>query len=76
MINEHAAVILTEDIASAGLQAGDVGVVVHVHRQGAAYEVEFMTLDGGTLAVETLEARQVREASRRDIPHVRERIAA
>ena len=76
MIHEHAAVILTEDIASAGLQAGDVGVVVHVHQQGAAYEVEFMTLDGGTLAVETLEARQVREASRLDIPHVRERIAA
>ncbi len=76
MINEHASVILTEDIAAAGLQAGDVGVVVHVHRQGAAYEVEFMTLDGGTLTVETLEARQVREAGRCDIPHARERIAA
>ena len=76
MITEHASVLLTEDISSSGLQAGDVGVVVHIHRQGAAYEVEFMTLDGGTLAIETLDARQVREAGSSDVPHVRERIAA
>lgn len=76
MITEHASVVLTEDISSSGLQAGDVGVVVHIHRQGAAYEVEFMTLDGGTLAIETLDARQVREAGSCDVPHVRERIAA
>jgi hypothetical protein len=76
MITEHASVVLTEDISSSGLQAGDVGVVVHIHRRGAAYEVEFMTLDGGTLAIETLEARQVREAGSCDVPHVRERIAA
>ena len=76
MITEHASVVLTEDISSSGLQAGDVGVVVHIHRQGAAFEVEFMTLDGGTLAIETLEARQGREAGSCDVPHVRERIAA
>jgi hypothetical protein len=62
MITEHASVVLTEDIAASGLQAGDVGVVVQIHREGASYEVEFMTLDGGTLAIETLEASQVREA--------------
>ena len=76
MITEHASVVLTEDIAASGLQAGDVGVVAHIYRQGAAYEVEFMTLDGGTLAIETLEAGQVREAGSRDVPHVRKRIAA
>jgi hypothetical protein len=76
MITEHASVVLTEDIAASGLQAGDVGVVVHIYRQGAAYEVEFMTLDGGTLAIETLEAGQVREAGSRDVPRVRERITA
>jgi len=76
MISEHASVILTEDIPASGLLAGDVGVVVHIHRQGAAYEVEFMTMDGGTLTIETLESRQVREAGNLDIPHVRERIAA
>jgi len=76
MITEHASVVLTEDIPGAGLEAGDVGVVVHIHRGGEAYEVEFMTLDGGTLTVETLSARQVREARNRDVPHVRERVAA
>ena len=76
MITEHASVVLTESIPAAGLEAGDVGVVVHIHRQGTAYEVEFMTLDGGTLSIQTLEARQVREARSLDVPHVRQRIAA
>lgn len=76
MIPEHSSVVLTEAIPRAGLEAGDVGVVVHVHRNGEAYEVEFMTLDGNTIAIETLTPRQVRAASSRDIPHVRARVAA
>ena len=39
MIAEHASIVLTVDIPAAGLEAGDVGVVVHVHRNGEAYEV-------------------------------------
>jgi hypothetical protein len=76
MITEHASVVLTEDIPTSGLEAGDVGVVVHIHRDGKAYEVEFMSLDGGTLAIQTLEAWQLREARSRDVPHVRELLAA
>ena len=76
MIEEHAFVVLTQSLPAAGLEAGDVGVVVHVHRNGQAYEVEFMTLDGNTLSVETLAATQIRAARNRDIPHVRERIVA
>lgn len=76
MITEHESVVLTENLPAAGLEAGDVGVVVHIHRNGEAYEVEFMTLDGGTLTIQTLEARQIRAARNLDIPHVRERIAA
>ena len=76
MIEEHSSVVLTQPLLSAGLEAGDVGVVVHVHRNGEAYEVEFMTLDGGTLTVETLSATQIRAARNRDIPHVRERTIA
>ena len=76
MITEHSSVILTENISASSLEAGDVGVIVHVHPDGKAYEVEFMSLDGGTLTVQTLEARQLREASPRDIPHVRELLAA
>ena len=76
MITEHASIVLIVDIPTAGLEAGDVGVIVHVLRNGEAYEVEFMTLDGGTLTIQTLESGQIREAGSLDIPHVRERAAA
>lgn len=76
MIDKYASIVLTVDIPAAGLEAGDVGVVLHVHRSGEAYEVEFMTLDGGTLTIQTLEARKIRAAGNLDIPHVRERVAA
>lgn len=64
--------MLTTPVPDAGLEAGDVGTVVHVYRDGQAYEVEFVTLDGHTAAVLTLEAAQVRPVSRRDITHARE----
>jgi Domain of unknown function (DUF4926) len=72
MINEHQIVVLTESVPGSGLEAGDVGTVVHVYRDGEAFEVEFVTLDGHTAAVLTLEAGQVRPVSRRDIAHTRE----
>jgi len=72
MIKEHSLVVLTESIARANLVVGDVGVVVHVHQEGKAFEIEFLALDGNTLAVETLTANQVRAATNRDIPHVRQ----
>jgi hypothetical protein len=76
MLTEHSSVVLTEDVPSAGLVAGDVGVIIHVHQHGAAYEVEFVTLDGGTLTIQTLEDRQVRAAGNMDILHVRECVVA
>jgi hypothetical protein len=72
MINEHDCVVLTEDVAGDGLKAGDMGTVVHIHQGGAAYEVEFMTLTGETIAVTTLSSTQVRPLARRDMAHVRE----
>ena len=50
-IKEHDCVVLTADLPDEKLKSGDVGTVVHVHKGGAAYEVEFMTLDGHTVAV-------------------------
>jgi len=72
MIKEHDCVILTQDLADEGLMAGDIGTVVHIHQPGAAYEVEFITLAGETLAVTTLLPSQLRPIARRDIAHVRE----
>lgn len=52
MIRELDRVVLTKDLPEDGLKAGDVGTVTHVYRDGGAYEVEFLTLSGQTLAVE------------------------
>ena len=72
MIREHDRVVLTTPVPAEGLEAGDVGAVVHVYRDGQAYEVEFVTLDGRTAAVVTLEADQVRPVHKREITHARE----
>ena len=71
-IKEHECVVLTEDVPSSGLLAGDVGTVVHIHGNGAGYEVEFMTLTGHTLAVASLSPPQIRAIARGDLVHVRE----
>ena len=72
MIKEHDTVVLTKDVPNEGLTAGDVGTVVHVHNNGAGYEVEFMTLTGQTIAVASLLSEQVRPVRRQDVAHVRE----
>lgn len=76
MIKEHDRIVLKTALPAEGLEAGDVGTVVHLYRDGLAYEVEFTTLDGGTIAVATVEASQVRPVSKRDVNHVRELAAA
>jgi hypothetical protein len=76
MIKEHDCVVLLEDLPGESLQAGDVGTVIHIHRGGDGYEVEFATLTGQTVGVATLLANQVRAVSRRDLTHVRELAAA
>ena len=71
MIKEHDRVVLTNDLPEERLKAGDVGTVVHVHRQGEAFEVEFVALDGHTVAVATVRASQVRAVTHHDIAHAR-----
>ena len=72
MIKEHERVVLKTSVPSEGLEPGDVGTVVHVYRDGSAYEIEFATLDGKTAAVVTLETSQIRPVSHREITHARE----
>ena len=72
MIKEHDRIVLKTAIAAENLEAGDVGKVVHIHKNGAAYEVEFVTLAGDTVAVVTVEAAQVRPVHKREITHARE----
>jgi hypothetical protein len=72
MMKEHDRIVLTTSVPAEGLEAGDVGTVVHCYHDGKAYEVEFTTLDGHTATVVTLEADQVRPVGSREITHVRE----
>ena len=44
MIKEHDRVVLLNDITDEGLKAGDVGPVVHVYRQGEAFEPEWQKI--------------------------------
>lgn len=44
---------------------------VHKSGNGEGYEVEFVALDGETLAVASVYASQVRPAMSREIPHAR-----
>lgn len=76
MIKERDCVVLTANLRDDRLEAGDVGTVVHIHENGAAYEVEFVTLAGKTVAVVMVDASQLRPISQRDISHVRELQAA
>ena len=72
MIKEHDRVVLSSPVPEERLEIGDVGTVVHVYADGKAFEVEFMTLDGGTVAVATVKATAVRPVTGREISHSRE----
>jgi len=71
MIEELDRIVLKSDLPEQGLQRGDVGTVVMVHRGGEGFEVEFLTLAGETLAVVTLDAAQVRPIRAREVNHAR-----
>lgn len=72
MFHEHEVVALTRDLPAEGLVAGDIGTIVGVYSDQLAYEVEFVTVGGDTVAVLTLEADAVRSRSESEIMHVRE----
>jgi hypothetical protein len=72
MIKEHDRVVLTDDLPTEGLKAGDIGTVVHIHGKGEAYEVEFICLDGETVAVVSAKANQIRPTKSGEIAHARE----
>ena len=70
MIRAHDLVALTGDLPEHGLKRGDMGTVVHCHGD-AGYGVEFMALDGETIAVVSLAKDQVRPVGPGEIHHAR-----
>jgi hypothetical protein len=71
MIKELDPIVLTGDLTGTDLRAGDVGWVVAIHRGGAGYEIEFTTLAGETISVETVPADRIRPVGRKEIAHAR-----
>jgi len=55
-------VVLARDVADAGLRAGDLGAIVHLHSP-EAFEVEFVTASGRTQALVTLSPADIRPVS-------------
>ena len=73
MITEHSMVVLNDDRSANGLNAGDVGAVVHIYGEGKAFEVEFVDGDGSTIALLTLEPSDVRPIEAGVLLHARRR---
>jgi Domain of unknown function (DUF4926) len=65
-------VVLTRDIPEHGLLEGDLGTIVHGYTDGQAWEVEFVTAEGRTVAVLTLTRADIRPMGSHEILHVRE----
>ena len=75
MVKELDTVVLTRDLDEHGLKEGDVGAIVHCYGKGEAFEVEFVTAEGMTVAVLTLKRDDIRPMKDREILHAREIVA-
>lgn len=76
MIKELDTIVLSRDLPEYNLNQGDIGAVVHCYEDGKALEVEFVTGEGQTIAVVTLDAQDIRTMQANEILHVREIQAA
>lgn len=76
MIRELDTVVLARDLPEYNLKQGDIGAVVHSYKEGSAFEVEFITGQGDTVAVVTLNSKDVRLMQGEEILHVRKLQAA
>jgi hypothetical protein len=71
MVHELDTVVITKDLVASGIVAGDIGVVAHVYAGNSVAEVEFVSGEGVTLAVETLAITDIRPIGAREILHAR-----
>ena len=76
MIEDLDTVVLSRDLPDHRLKQGDIGAVVHSYKEGKAFEIEFITGQGQTLAVVTLDSQDVRLMEDKEILHVRKLQAA
>jgi hypothetical protein len=70
MVKELDQIALAVDLPEHGLVPGDIGTVVLLHGE-EGYEVEFVALDGETIAIVSLSTNQVRPIGPREIAQAR-----
>ena len=65
VFKEHEQIVLTADVLGdegEEMKSGDVGTIIHIHPDKEAFVVEFMSLDGGTVAIAAVLSSQARPA--------------
>ena len=72
MFKELDTVVFTHSIDKFKLEKGDIGTIVHNYEDGRAVEVEVVRADGRTVAVITLEPKDIRNITSDEILKVRE----
>ena len=60
MFKELDTVELTHDIKEYNLKEGDRGAIVEIYKNGEAFEVEFVSPNGRTIALLTLMPKDIR----------------
>ena len=74
MFEEHEQIVLTAEVLGdegEALKPGDVGTLIHIHPDEEAAVVEFLSLDGGTVALATVLPSQMRPVTGADLTHAR-----
>lgn len=74
-MSEFDLVVLQDSRANQRLKEGDVGTILTVYGDGKAFEVEFVTLTGEQVAVETLLPHQIRTVRPSEVMTVRDTVA-
>lgn len=69
MFSEFDVVALTHDLSDGVLRTGAWGTVVYRHPDATAYDVEFVTPEGRTLALRTLTASDFRLVDPDEMSH-------
>ena len=74
MFKEQEQIVLTADAfgdEGVELKSGDVGTIIHIHLNEKALVVEFLSLNGDTVAIATVLPSQARPVTNADLTHAR-----
>ncbi len=74
MFKEHEHIVLTANVfgdEGEELKSGDVGTIIHIHPDEEALVVEFMSLNGDTVAIATVLPSQARPVTNADLTSAR-----